>query len=235
MSIIDIEFDVYTDTPKGRDPDTNSPTLRKYHQILWSKSLPNGVKFVLDVNTPKLLHHKSELGDFLLSSDSIGHTYSKVKSMSGIVNQIPTEEISSFFSTCSTIGAFIIFPANKVNNKMTINGSRGLNPSIKDRFDLTLECIRRFYNNKSSPLFETFERYSAFFDLFEDFKGYTDFFLLNDLVEENHSSIKFFLPFESFDLSSLPSDVEEYQVYKKHLMSFVRARNQRIRVATSQT
>ena len=74
MSIIDIEFDVYTDTPKGRDPDTNSPTLRKYHQILWSKSLPNGVKFVLDVNTPKLLHHKSELGDFLLSRDSIGHT-----------------------------------------------------------------------------------------------------------------------------------------------------------------
>ena len=56
--------------------------------------MPNGVKFVLDLNTPKLLHHKSELGDFLLSSDSIGHTYSKVKSMSGIANQIPTEDIS---------------------------------------------------------------------------------------------------------------------------------------------
>ena len=66
MSIIDIEFDVYTDTPKGRDPDTNSPTLRKYHQILWSKPLPNGVMFGLEDNIPRLLQHKSELGEFLI-------------------------------------------------------------------------------------------------------------------------------------------------------------------------
>jgi hypothetical protein len=228
MTIIDINFDVYSDTPKGRDPDSYSPTLRSYHKILWSKDLPNGVRFDLDDNTPRLLHHKSELGEFLLSSDSIGHTYSRVKSMSHIINQIPSEEINSFFSTCSTIGAYIIFPAKKVDNQMTINGSRGLNRSIKDRFDLTLECIRRFYINESSPLSDTFQRYSSFFSLFQGFKEYKDFFLLQDLVEENDLSIKFFLPFDSFDHPPLPNNVEEYQSYKKHLMDFVRARNQRI-------
>ncbi len=113
MTIIDTNFDVYSDTPKGRDPDSYSATLRKYHQILWSKPLPNGVMFGLEDNTPRLLQHKSELGEFLLSSDSIGHTYSKIKSMSPIVDQIPSEEIKAFFTVCSTVGAYIIFPAKK--------------------------------------------------------------------------------------------------------------------------
>jgi len=234
VTFVDINFDFYSDTPKGRDPDSYSATLRKYHQILWNKPLPNGLRFDLDDNTPRLLHHKSELGEFLLSSDSIGHTYSKVKSLSHIVAQIPSEEINSFFSICSTIGAYIIFPAKKIDNKMTINSSRGLNRSIKDRFDLTLECIRRFYINESSPLSDTFQRYSSFFSLFQDFKGYKDFFLLQDLVEGNDLSIKFFLPFDSFDQPPLPSNVEEYQSYKKHLIDFVRARNQRMLNSTNQ-
>ena len=124
MKNIDITFDVYSDTPKGKDPDSDSPTLRMYHKLLWSKPLPNGVKFELNDNFPKLLYHKSEVGEFFLSSDSIGHTYSKVKSMSNIVTQVPTDEIKSFFSICSTIGAYIIFPSKKVANKMTINGAR---------------------------------------------------------------------------------------------------------------
>jgi len=95
VTFVDINFDVYSDTPKGKDPDSYSATLRKYHQILWNKPLPNGLRFDLDDNTPRLLHHKSELGEFLLSSDSIGHTYSKVKSLSHIVAQIPSEEINS--------------------------------------------------------------------------------------------------------------------------------------------
>ena len=225
---IDINFDLYSDTPNGKDPDSYSPTLRRYHQILWSKPLPSGVTFYLDLKTPRLLHHKSELGEFFLSSDAIGHTYSRVKSMSHIVSEIPSKEISSFFSTCSTIGGYIIFPSKQVDKKMTINASRGLNQSIIDRFDLTLECIRRFYINEDSPLDDTFQRYSSFFSLFEDFKGYIDFFLLQDLVEENNLEINFFLPFNGFEYPPLPSNVEEYQSYKKHLIRFVKARNQRM-------
>ena len=42
---------------------------------------------------------------------------------------------------------------------MTINGSRSLNRNIKDRFDLTLECIRLSYKNEINPLYDTLNRY----------------------------------------------------------------------------
>ena len=79
MMDINIDFNFYSDTPIGKDPDTNSYTLRKYHQFLWSKSLPNGSIFNLDIKTPKILHHKSDLGECFLSSDSLAHDYSKWK------------------------------------------------------------------------------------------------------------------------------------------------------------
>ena len=80
--LIDITFNVFSDTPEGKDPDSFSPTLRRYHHILWNKKLPNGKLFSLDLDTPKLLHHKSELGEFYLSSDQIGNTYSNVGTVS---------------------------------------------------------------------------------------------------------------------------------------------------------
>ena len=49
--MIDIEFDVFSDTPSGKDPDSYSPTLRSYHRELWSKPLPSGELFALDVDT----------------------------------------------------------------------------------------------------------------------------------------------------------------------------------------
>ncbi|REF29704.1 hypothetical protein DFJ65_0671 [Calidifontibacter indicus] len=36
-----------------------------------------------------------------------------------------------------------MFPANRIGGKVTINGAKGFHPRIKDRSDLTLECIRR--------------------------------------------------------------------------------------------
>ena len=148
--------------------------------------------------------------------------------MSHIVGNIPSDEINSFFSVCSTIGAFIMFPSKKIDNKMTINGARGFSQKIRDRFDLTLECIRCFYLKENSPLSDTLERYSQFFNLFDNFKGYLNFFLLQDLEEENYLAIKPFLPFNGFDYSPLPNNVEEYKSYKKNMMDFVRARNQRM-------
>ena len=226
--IIDIDFDVYSDTPAGKDPDSFSPTLRKYHKILWSKPLPNNQDFYLDLDFPKLLHHKSALGEFFLSSDSIGHTYSRVKKMSHIIDEINHVEIDSFFSICSTIGAYIIFPAKRINNKMTINGARGVNHKIQDRFDLTLECIRRLYLNQQSPLTDVLERNANFFKLFSDFRGYVDYFLLQDLVEVDYEEIKFWSSFDNFETAPLPANKEEYISYMNKLLSFVEARNQRI-------
>ena len=148
--------------------------------------------------------------------------------MSHIINQIPSKEIDSFFYLCGTIGGYIIFPSNKVNNQMTINGARGLNSKILDRFDLTLECIRRHYLNENSPRSDVLQRYSGFFSLFQDFRGYVDFFLLQDLVTEDYSSIKFYLPFDSFNNSPVPSSVKEYLYYKNNVTDFILARNHRM-------
>jgi len=227
--LIDTNFDVYSDTPTGKDPDSYSPTLRTYHKILWSKNLPNGSPFNLSNTTSTTcLYHQSELGEFFLSSDGIGVTLSRGKNMQNIVNQFPPDEIDAFFTTCSTIGGYIVFPANKIDNKMTINGARGCHPRIKDRFDLTLECIRLHYANEDNPLGETLNRYSEFFGLFQNFEGYVDFFLLQDLVASNYSSIKFCLPFESFNNPPLPRDVHEYRLYIDKMTDFILARNKRI-------
>ena len=61
---------------------------------------------------------------------------------------------------------------------MTINAASGVNSKIQDRFDLTLECIRRFYAQEESPLKVTLERDISFFNLFQDFKVYVDFFFI---------------------------------------------------------
>ena len=45
---IDTEYLVYTDS-KGKDPDIFSPTLKKYNQFLWSKPLPCGTNFELQI------------------------------------------------------------------------------------------------------------------------------------------------------------------------------------------
>ena len=168
-----------------------------------------------------------------MSSDGIGQTYSRQKRMSDIVNQIPSDEIDTFRKSCRTIGGYIIFPSNKVDNKMTINGSRGINHKIKDRFDLTLECIRRHYFNEDNPLSDTLQRYNDFLSLFQNFQGYVDFFLLQDLVKDDYLSIKFYLPFVGFDNPALPDNIQDYRLYKENVTDFVSARNQRILKFTS--
>lgn len=61
--MIDITFDFRMDAG-GRDPDTYSPTLRRYHRLLWSRQLPNGLLFELRDATPGVyLHHRSALGE----------------------------------------------------------------------------------------------------------------------------------------------------------------------------
>ena len=61
---IDTEFLVYSDS-KGRDPDSFSPTLKKYNQYLWSKKLPCGTIFELQTGKSETyLYHKSNLGEF---------------------------------------------------------------------------------------------------------------------------------------------------------------------------
>ena len=71
-SDVDVTFDFRSDTPPNKDPDQHSPALRSYHRRLWSKPLPSGKVFDLRDTTPGCyLHHKSEIGEFFLSSDTV--------------------------------------------------------------------------------------------------------------------------------------------------------------------
>jgi len=222
---IDTTFNFYTDA-NGGDPDSTSPTLRKYHKILWSKPLPNGKNFDLCGDKEgAYLYHKSELGEFFLGSDAITHSYKNQKRKSWIVEQIP-KDVEELFSANSCIGSYLIFPNKQVNRKNTINQERGVNKLIDDRFDLTLECIRLFYLVENSPLFEVFSRYKEFFDLFIDFNGYVEFFLLQDLIE--NGKIKFYLPFDNFKNPPSFFNIDEYLIYKRKVMDFVQSRNKRI-------
>lgn len=223
----DITFNFSSDTPDGKDMDAHSPTLRRYHKLLWSKPLPSGELFDLSYSGTYLTH-SSELGDFDLASDQAVHTFSKWKKTKHIIDQIPAEKTAEFLDRASTIGAMMIFPGNKVDGKMTINGSRGFNSRIGDRFDLTLECIRRHYLAEASPLSETLARYGDFFRLFGDFAGYTDFFLLQDLVDDPGLKVRFYLPFDDFAGSPTPNDLYAYIAYRERALAFIAARGQRM-------
>ena len=224
--MIDINFNVYSDS-RGGDPDSTSPTLRNYHKILWSKLLPNGKPFELyDNKIGVYLYHKSELGEFILGSDAITHSYKNHKRKHWLTRQIPLE-VDELFDAGSTIGAYTVFPNNRIDGNHTINQARGVNSLIDDRFDLTLECIRLFYLGQGSPLYDTLLRYKNFFDLFDNFIGYIHFFLFEDLIDENQK-IKFYLPFNYFNTPPTFSTIDEYLLYKKGVMNFIRSRNKRI-------
>lgn len=225
---IDTKYNFYTDS-KGRDPDSTSPTLRNYHKMLWSKPLPNGKILELrDNKKGAYLYHESELGEFYFGSDAITHSYKNQKRKKWLTEQIPNE-VNELFDTGSTIGAYIIFPNKRIDGKHTINQARGVNRSIDDRFDLTLECIRRFYSGNRNPLYETLLRYKEFFDLFDDFPGYIHFFFLDDLINK-YNKIKFYLPFDDFTTHPSFSDVNQYLLYKERVVDFIQARNWRIQI-----
>lgn len=98
---------------------------------------------------------------------------------------------------------------------------------ICDRFDLTLECIRRFYVQGHSPLYDALIRYKDFFDLFIDFSGYVDFFMLQDFVD-GKAQVKFSLPFDNFIRTPLPQTANEYNQYRTHTVALINSRNKRI-------
>jgi hypothetical protein len=227
--LVDIAYDFRVDVTEGDDVDKCSATLRKYHKILWSKTLPNSDNFTLDDTMESIyLYYKTGTQEYFLSSDSITHTYSKWKRTEDIIKQIPKDELNHFLNIAYTIGGYIIFPCNKVNDLPTINQERGTNQKISDRFDITLECIRRYYNNETSPLEETLKRYTNYFKLFVDFRGYCEFFLLQDLTLNNYAKINYFLPFSDFELNPYPKTVEDYLEYKKNTIEFTINRNKRI-------
>ncbi len=223
--MIDVGFDFREDTPPGKDPDALSPRLRRYHRLLWSKPLPDGTAFELDDTTSGVyLHHRSdEHGEFFLASDAVVASYRYVPMV-----QVEAWKLQEFLHIGYTMGGMMLFPGNKVNGKMTINGARGLHPRIKDRFDLTVECIRRHYLGEWSPLKDCLARYADYFALFRDFRGFVEHFLLQDAVTVDCDAVIFSAPFEDFTTPAIPQTMEAYREYRHRAITFIEARNRRI-------
>lgn len=218
-----------------RDADKYSQILQDYHHFLWSKTLPNGERFNLEkLNNACLLRYTSPKGELVLSSDRAVATFSSWKRLQHIIEQVPRDRLEQFIDTTETIGGIIIWPSQRINGKSTINGERGFNRRICDRLDLTVECIRRYYQHEDSPLYETLKRYSSFFDLFEDFKGYVDFFLLQDFISSDYSSSVVAPPFDNFQSSPVPRTVDEYIAYMNKTTELIKARDLRITEYVSQ-
>lgn len=236
---INIEYDFSNDSKS--DPDRDSQELYNAHRILWNKLLPSGK--MLEINVIK------KYGRLLLSNNQLFREDGQCMNFSSDRMCPPldwwvvkkhwltetSEEIERFNRKARTIGGYIVFPAHEKDGP-TINQARGLHQSqsIGDRFDLTLECIRRFYEKDKSPLYDDLMRYQDFFDLFVSFDGYVEFFLLQDFIDEQKQII-FTLPFDGFPEDSdedtrspFPQNVHEYTQYKKKTIELIDRRNSRI-------
>jgi len=144
--------------------------------------LPSGRVLELSDSTPRIyLHHRSELGEFFLSSDAVIPTFARARRLAHIINQIPVEEREAFK-----------------------------------------------YRGERSPLSHALARYADFFGLFGDFRGYVAHFLLQDLVTEDCSAVRFFAPFEEFTTAPLPGDMDAYRAYRQLAVAFIEVRNRRI-------
>lgn len=220
---IDITFDFQTDTREGKDPDSDSKTLRKYQQLLWSKPLPNGETMQLNIEKGFL-----KWKDMWFGSDSITASFLHYRFplKEYVERNIPNfaQWKKDYWHKTYTIGGEIIFPMVR----WSMNQSRGCSVKICDRWDLTLECIRRYYAGESSPLDKALEKSSDFFNLFVDFKGYVDFFLLQDCVDDDYK-VKFWLETPLFVSMPMPKDLDEYKMWINSQIDFVEKRGNRIK------
>lgn len=238
--MIDVNFDFTSDSPYywdnfwanngglgggNCDPDSASKTMQKYHQELWSKQLPNGEHMELKCVDNGAL----EWGKFRFGSDSIIASFRYQKQQKLLENVTNSMEdyhgfVEDFLHHSYTIGGEIIFP----KHRNSINQTRGTNPQISDRFDLTLECIRRYYLGEDSPLFPVLNSDKNFFDLFVDFRGFVDFFFLNDLVTEDYGAVRFWDEWKGFSDNPVPVTVDDYLQFLQNELRFAEARNERI-------
>lgn len=226
--MLDVYYDFQAEVDY-KDSDKYSKTLQRYHQLLWSKPLPNGNFFGLQLAPDNCLRYKNGDLELILSSDRAVATLIKNRDIQPFINEIGINNVVKFKQLTDTIGGIVIWPARRIDGKITINGHRGFSGKISDRLDLTIECIRRYYNNQDSPLFSTLKRYHHFFDLFESFRGYIDFFLLNDYITDNYECLIAPPYYPSFDKQPIPSTLNEYKEYIEITSHFVKARNERIR------
>jgi hypothetical protein len=241
VSNIDPDLDFASYYHDGGDPDRDCERLYQWHRALWGRAVAGVGPFELEIVYDRGYEMRLRVGDgteLRLASDGIIPTWSTpgwtMRFAPHLVAEIERDE-NDFYRIASTIGGYIVFPRNRMGQTgPTINQARGKHPAIADRFDLTLECIRRHYSEPAAenPLGARLAYYNDFFALFGDFDTYVSFFLLDDLITEGRNAVKSLMTGESLTAFSMPAfatSAQEYAEYRQRSISFVTARNERIR------
>ncbi|MCQ2289884.1 MAG: hypothetical protein MJZ63_01235 [Muribaculaceae bacterium] len=240
---IDINFDFTTDTPhywdnfwvptanggfKGgtNDPDSRSKMLREYHKLLWSRPLPNGENMILEEGKSK---YYLKWNNIYFGSDSIIISFKWNTQLMNMVRDNVKDFkkfIEIFFRKSYTIGGMMLFPSFN----RALNQSRGCHPKIRDRWDLTMECIRRHYEGEESPLTKCLNNGTnpIFFEKFQNFKGFVDFFFLQDCVSTDYSKVCLWHGDDFFNGNPIPKDYESYKLFIENQLEFLENRNNRI-------
>lgn len=239
--MIDIKFDFTTDSGNywenfwdkndgmgygNTDPDSVSSTLQEYHRLLWSRELPDGQTMNLKAGSGS---YYLTWDNYRFGSDSIivGLRYKRYQH---IIKQVMERVVDykayyeDLIRRSYTIGGMIIFPKH-INS---INQERGKSKIISDRWDLTLECIRRYYLGQDNPLMSVLNSDKPFFDLFVNFKGYVDFFFLQDCVSKDYSEVEIWEGNGDFSEEGLPKTVDDYFRFIDKEFAFLEKRNIRI-------
>ena len=222
---------------ENKDPDIFNIDLRDCQQWLYSRDklcLHKGKNLEYDylfLETPCYMRIAS---DCIINMNENYREYKQT-------NEQHLSNTSDYFrglyqkyvDSAYTIGGEIIFP----KRLYSINVIRGQNTKIKDRFDLTLECIKRFYASIDNPddgiidnpLYETLDQDRAFFSLFDGFRDYVNFFFLDDLVKNDN--VKFYFgeyDDDVFNHSALAWNQSEWEQMLENQLKFLDARNTRI-------
>jgi len=239
-----------------KDPDTYSPNLQRWHQRLWSRTLADGTGLELTAQGRGVLVTASGLA---LTSDAAvpaWEHWTEVQALKPETEQLLQAQgrgtIHDLGWRLYDMGCFVLFPGLQIRRgQHTINQARGwLRVRIADRLDLTLECIRRYYEQLAdastpelpvgyeltNPLGPVLHRYRTFFDLFGSFERYVAFWMLQDLVTDGPDGrqVRFLMPRNEpgpYDFQrerGLPRTAQAYCDYLIAADDFVQARNRRL-------
>lgn len=235
----DITVDFKSETPPGKDPDAVSPTLRRYHQLLWSKPLRSGKLFQLEAPKSRskgyLVYPSLAEAELYFGSDAITNSYSHWGAPKGLVqakDALTQDQRARYLKPPYTIGSAMIWPMRSAH-RPTLNQARGTRAKISDRMDLTLECIRRHYGSADSPLADVLANYSDFFSLFDGFCEFVDFFFFRDLVYDNYTQVRFTLDFDDFASPGVPVTLDQYVQHREATLDFISRRETRMRAWAS--
>ncbi|GGB81479.1 hypothetical protein N798_00180 [Knoellia flava TL1] len=237
-------FNFETDQPRATRPDadSDSPTLRRYHQLLWSKPLRSGNVFALEAPATRregyLIYTDASGDQHWFGSDAITNSYTgwlRPKALVDSIAALSSEQKTRYLNPPYTVGSTMIWLV-RPKDRPTINQARGTRSAIADRMDLTLECIRRHYQGQEdSPLADVLAAYEDFFALFEGFDEFVTFFHFQDLVTPDYEKVRFYVPLEDFARTGTPRTVDEYVTCMEATLSLIKQRQRRMRAWIANT